>query len=104
MHPIFILTIIGCAGWFFAMAAMAGKGIGARVGYAILGAAEFMVIAGVLEQAVKNQRFFRKALGSGPDMVPILLYIVLPAVVVVFLSGLWLRRILGRSAQPKDKG
>lgn len=51
---------------------------------------------------MKNQRFFRRALGSGPDIVPIVLYIVLPALVVVILSGFLLKWILGRPAQPKD--
>ncbi len=94
MHPIFIIIFIACAAWFFSVAAMARKGIGARIGLAIMGVVEFVIVTAVLERMVKNQEFFREALRSGPDIGPIMIYIVLPSVVVVFLSGLLLKRVL----------
>lgn len=102
MHPVFIIAIIACAGWFFAVAAMAGRSIGLRIGCAVLGVVVFVVATGVLEQIMRNQQFFRRALRSGPDIVAIAMYIVLPALLIVFLSGLLLKWALGRPAQSKD--
>jgi hypothetical protein len=104
MHPVFIVVLIACAGWFFAVTAMAGRGIGARIGFAILGVVEFAIVSEVLTQILKNQDFFRRALRAGPDIGPIVTYIVLPSVVVVFLSGLWLKKVLSRPPSQEEKG
>ena len=96
MHPVFIASLLGSAVWFFAVTAMARRGVGAQVGFAVLGVVEFLVVSVVLGQVMKNQDFFRQALRSGPDIGPITTYIVLPTAIIVFLSGLWLRKILQR--------
>jgi len=101
MHPVFIIVLVACAGWFFAVTAMAGRGIGARIGYAVLGVVEFAIVSEVLTQILKHQDFFRRALRSGPDIGPIVMYIVLPSVLVVFLSGLWLKKALIRPPQSR---
>ncbi len=103
MHPLFVMFLIACAIWFFACAAMAGKGVIARCGFGVLGVLEFLVMFAVLEQVMKRQNFFLDALRSGPDMGPILTYIVLPSMIVVFLSGLLLKRNLARPPSAKDK-
>lgn len=95
MHPVFIFAVILSAVWFFVVGAMAQKGVGARVGLAVLGVLVFMVVAVVLGQVMENQDFFRDALRAGPDIGPITKFIVLPSVLVVFLSGLGLRKIFG---------
>ena len=103
MHPVFIVVLIACAVWFFAATAMAGRGMGARIGFAVLGVVEFAIVSEVLSQILKNQDFFRRALRSGPDIGPIVTYIVLPSVVVVFLSGLWLKSALSRPSEQQQK-
>lgn len=103
IHPVFVLALILCAGWFFAAAAMAKRGLGARIGYALLGIVVFALTTEVLHQILKRQDFFRRALRAGPDIGPITTYIVLPSLLVVFLSGLWLKKLLSRPAPPKQE-
>ncbi len=97
MHPIFIFIMIACAGWFFGCAGMAGRGIGVRIGSAVLGVVVFLVVFAALEQIIKIQLFFLQALFPRPDVVPIMMYITLSTLIVVFLSGFWLKKILTRS-------
>lgn len=96
MHPIFIFAFIASATWFLAVAAMAGRGVGARVGLAVLGIVEFGVVTAILTKIMESQGFFRQAVRSGPDIGPITLYIVAPTVVIVFLTGLGLKKALSR--------
>jgi uncharacterized membrane protein YedE/YeeE len=101
MHPLILLVLIGCAVWFFSVATMAGRGTGVRIVLTVLGIVEFVLVAAVFEAAVRNQHFFRQALRSGPDIGPIMTYIMLPTAVVVFLTGLVLRKVL-RRPQPAE--
>ena len=103
MHPIFVVILIACAGWFFLVGSMAKRGIGSRIGLSLLGIVEFVIVSGVLEQIVKKQDFFLRAIRSGPDMGPIMTYIVLPTVGVVFLSGLYLKSVLTRRSHAKSE-
>lgn len=102
MHPVFVIFVIGSAVWFFAVAAMARKSVGAQIGFAILGVVVFLVVSIVLGQVMESQDFFRQALRSGPDIGPITKYIVLPSAILVFLFGLWLKKILSRSDKTED--
>lgn len=99
MHPIFVVVLTACAGWFFAVAAMAGKGLGIRIGFAALGVAVFFLTFGVTEHIMKDQPFFHRALRSGPDIVPIMTYIVVPTLGVCFLAGLLLKLTVVRRAR-----
>ncbi|HNS21447.1 MAG TPA: hypothetical protein PKH24_13170 [Sedimentisphaerales bacterium] len=100
MHPLFLAILIACAFWFFWVVVMAGRGVGVAIGFAFVGAAEFFIVFIVLGQVMKNQDFFLRAIRSGPDLGPILTYIAIPSVGVVFVSGLWLKKILSRPSQP----
>jgi len=100
MHPLFLLMFVLCGAWFFARAAMAGKGSGARIGFGLLGIVEFVVLMMILHVLVSGQDFFVRALRSGPDIGPIFLYMMLPAIVIVFLTGLVLKP---RSSRPAEQ-
>ena len=99
MHPLMLTIMIACGGWFFACAVMAGKGMGARFGIAFLGVVEFLIVFAIFEQIMKHQDFFLRALRSGPDIGPILIYVVFPTGVVVFLSGLWIKSAHSNSSR-----
>ncbi len=101
MHPYFFLVFMACAAWFYWCASAAGKPLGARIGFAVVGMLEFVAVAFLVERIVRDQDFFVRALRSGPDIGPIVAYIVLPTLAVVFLTGLWLRKRPARPA-PRD--
>ena len=100
MHPQFIKMALACAGWLYLCGAITKRGIGARIGLALVGVIEFFVVFGILEQVMKKQGFFLRALSLGPDIEPIMTYVMWPAVFVVLLSGLWLIKRLRRPTQP----
>jgi hypothetical protein len=104
MHPVFIIFVIASAVWFFAVAAMARKGVGAQLAFAFLGIVVFLVLTVVLGQVMESQDFFRRAIRSGPDIGPITKFIVLPSAILVFLFGLLLKRILGRPNRTEGGG
>ncbi len=95
MHPVFIVLLVLSAVWFFICGLMAKKGIGVKLGLAIAGVIEFFVLHSViLTPIMKTQSFFLRAIRSGPDIEAILLYISLPTSVLVFQSGLLIKRVL----------
>jgi hypothetical protein len=98
MHPYFIMLSILCGAWFFSCVAMARRSFGAQVGFGFLGAVGFFIVAGVIGQFMKGQDFFLRALGKWSDIRAIMTYEALPAVAVIFVSGLLLKRILSRRA------
>lgn len=92
----FLVLMAACGGWFYACAAMAGRSPGIRYASAIAGAAEFTVLLLVIRPIIERQRFFRGALYDHGDFGAIMLYIALPCLIAVFVSGLALRRVLAQ--------
>jgi hypothetical protein len=99
MHPLFWLFFILSGGWFFARAAMAGKKTSAQVGLGVAGIVEFVVLMMIFHVLLSGQDFFVRALRAGSDMGPIFIYMVLPSLIIVFLTGLLLKR---RPSQPAE--
>jgi hypothetical protein len=94
----FLILVVVCGGWFYVCAAQANRGSGARWLSALAGGVEFTALVLVFRPVVENTRFFYRALSDLGDFSAIMTYIVLPCLIAVFISGLWLRRWLARSA------
>ena len=97
--PFGIMLMI-CGVWFYICAAKAKRSSGARWLSAFVGGVEFSVLLLIVRRIVEKTDFFYRALMNLGDFPAIMTYIVLPCLIVVFISGLLLRRRLVRSASP----
>lgn len=96
----FVILLAACGGWFYFCAAQANRSLNVRRLSAAAGGVEFTVLLLVFRPVVENTRFFYRALSDLGDFSAIMIYIVLPCLIAVFISGLLLRRWLARSASP----
>jgi hypothetical protein len=93
--PIFFM--VACALWFWYCIARAGRGIAARIIFAILGLLLFILIQGVIPKIMSRQAFIQLLNTYGDPNVAVGIFIT--SAVIVFLVGLLLRRMLKKTPE-----
>jgi hypothetical protein len=95
MHPAIAAALILAVGWFFTVGLLAKRGLAISIGLGIAGIPVFLGLFVLFDQIMRQQDFFLAAIRSGPDIGPILIYVVGPAALTVVVCGLGLWRLLG---------
>lgn len=110
MHPTLVLGLVGSFLWFFGVAVSARRTIGVVLLYAVIGLAEWFALLFVFNVIPKAVPFADLPLLAFMDMRYFVLFGLVPASFLVFLSGIWLKSaltdsssVLGRFGIQADK-
>lgn len=103
MHPTLVLGLVGSFLWFFGVAVAARRTIGVALLCAVLGLAEWFALLFVFNVIPKIVPFADLPLLAFMGMRYFVVFGLLPASLLVFLSGIWLKSALTNPASRLGK-